>query len=389
MKVALVHELLTMKGGAEQVFRIFADMFPNAPIYTLLYNEQKLGDWFPKERVITSSVQKKANRLPLTAYRYNHHVYLNQFPRAVEQWDFSNFDLVISSSSAFAHGIITNGKPKHICYVHSPARYLWDRTHDVIEQASTGILGPLKKRYLERTFHKLRTWDAEVAPRPDVLIAASKEVKRRIELYWRRESDVIYPPIDDFWIQDSEPESRGSPLRSEKDYFLIVSTLAPYKRIDLAIEACNKLNLPLKIAGDGPDRKRLERLAASSLQLPAIEFLGYQEKEQLQELYTNAIATIFPGEEDFGLVPLESMACGTPVIGYKKGGALETITEGVTGTFFTEPTSESLQTVLSRTQGGAWNHNIYSIDALRSQAQQFSKTQFEEQIKKILSAALV
>ena len=212
MKVALVHELLTMRGGAEQVLRILADMFPDAPIYTLLYDKKKLGDWFPPDRIRTSEVQRSVlHKLLLTTHYalpthpFNHHLYLNRFPRAIEQWNFSEFDLVISSSSAFAHGIITNGKPKHLCYVHSPARYLWDRTHDVLEQAGKEVLGPLKRSYLESTFHKLRIWDSEAAYRPDTLIAASKEVQRRIELYWRLPSTVIYPPIDDQWLE-SEPQ---------------------------------------------------------------------------------------------------------------------------------------------------------------------------------------
>jgi hypothetical protein len=196
MKVALVHELLTMRGGAERVARIFAEMFPDAPIYTLLYNEKKLCDWFPKERIRTSALQP---HFPFSTFHFpfNHHLYLSQFPAAVESWDFSEFDVVLSSSSAFVHGIITNSAPKHLCYVQSPARYLWDRSQDVLQRAGSGLLGPLKHRYLSKKFHDLRTWDTEAADRPDTLIAASNEVQRRIELYWRRESDVIYPPIDD------------------------------------------------------------------------------------------------------------------------------------------------------------------------------------------------
>src|SRR3989338_8623295 len=183
MKVALVHELLTMKGGAEHVFKILTEMFPDAPIYTLLYDEKKLGDWFPKERIRTSALQKFAR------FSLNHHYYLPWFPQTVEQWDFSEFDLVISSSSAFVHGIITNGNPKHLCYVHSPARYLWDRTHEILDRASRGPLGALRKRHLEKTFHKLRIWDTESSERPDMLLVASKEVQRRTMLYWRRESE--------------------------------------------------------------------------------------------------------------------------------------------------------------------------------------------------------
>jgi len=362
MKVALVHELLTMKGGAEKVLRVLADMFPEAPIYTLLYDEKKLGDWFSKERVRTSALQYRWLPAP---FRYNHHLCLKKFPATVETWDFSEFDLVISASSAFAHGIITNGKPRHLCYIHSPARYLWDRTHDVLERAGRGVLGKLRRKYLERTFHKLRIWDSEAADRPDTLIAASQEVQRRIELYWRRQSDVIYPPIDDFWLQSPVEQSPVG------NYYLVVSTLVPYKRIDVAIEACTQLKLPLKIAGTGPDERRLKSLAG-----PTVELLGYVTDEELKALYSGATATIFPGEEDFGLVPVESMACGTPVIALRKGGALETIVEGVTGTFFDELTAASLMNVLKD-----FSKASFDTAACRAQAEKFSHQKFEEQIR--------
>jgi glycosyltransferase involved in cell wall biosynthesis len=369
MKVALVHELLTMRGGAERVLRVLAGMFRDAPIYTLLYDEGKLGDWFPPNRIRTSRIQTS---LLHTAYRIlhtanNHHLYLTHFPAAVETWDFSGFDLVISSSSAFAHGIITNGAPRHLCYVQSPARYLWDRTHDVLERAGKGLLGPLKRWYLERTFHPLRIWDAETADRPDRLIAASKEVQRRIELYWRRESTVIYPPLDDFWF--TPPRSPGPRLETPA-YFLIASTLVPYKRIDIAIEVANHLRFPLKIAGTGPDARRLKGIAG-----PTVEFLGYRSEEELKQLYTHAVATILPGEEDFGLVPLESMACGTPVIALRKGGPLETIIEGQTGTFFDELSEESLAEVLRNFERSAFNP-----ETCRGRAREFSRERFEREM---------
>lgn len=371
MKIALVHELLTMRGGAERVLRILAAMFPDAPIYTLLYDEKKLGDWFPKERVRTSTIR------PLFG-SYNHHLYLRSFPRAVEAWDFSAFDLVISTSSAFAHGIITNGKPKHLSIINSPARYLWDRTHDVVREASKGPLGFLKKFYLRRVFHTLRIWDSEAADRPDKLLAASKTVQRRIELYWRRTSDVIYPPIDDFWLQQSSPTPIPNPNPNPSPYFLIVSSLVRYKRIDLAIEACNKLGVHLKIVGEGSDTERLKKMAR-----PTVEFYGWRQGEELANLYAGAIATIFPGDEDFGLVPLESMACGTPVIAYRSGGALETIVEGETGEFFNEANAESLQKVLEK-----FDHKKYSRDACREQAKKFSKAEFERKIKNAIDALM-
>lgn len=366
MKVALVHELLTMKGGAERMLRILADMFPTAPIYTLLYDEKKIGGWFPKERIRTAKLPTSYFPLP-TSYRYNHHLYLPFFPRAVEAWDFSEFDLVISSSSAFAHGIITNGKPRHLCYVQSPARYLWDRTHEVMQG---------RKFYLSHLFHTLRIWDAESADRPDALLAASKTVQRRIELYWRRESTVVHPPIDEIWFK--KPITYH-PTPNTSSYYLVVSTLAPYKRIDIAIKACNQLRLPLKIAGSGPDRKRLERLAG-----PTVEFLGFIPEENLYDLYREATATLFPGDEDFGLVPLESMACGTPVIAFRSGGALETIEEHVTGAFFDEPTAASLTEVLQH-----FDRTRFSEEACRVQAQKFSRETFERGIREAVERLFI
>jgi glycosyltransferase involved in cell wall biosynthesis len=378
MNVALVHELLTMKGGAERVLKVLADMFPDAPIYTLLYDERKLGDWFPKERIRTSGLQNRWFPTPYpllpTPYRYNHHLYLSHFPAAVEAWDFSEFDLVISSSSAFVHGIIANGAPKHLCYVHSPARYLWDRTHDVIEQAGHGFLGPLRKWYLRRLFHRLRIWDAEVAARPDSLIAASKEVQRRIELYWRRESEVIYPPIDDFWFESSPPPGAMEHPR----YALVVSTLVPYKRIDLAIAACRKAGIYLKIVGEGPAMASLKKLANANT-----EFYGYCDLDVLKDLYRSAQVTIVPGEEDFNLVALESMACGTPVLAYRAGGPLETILEGKTGAFFNESTADSLAEALRK-----FKREDFDPAACRAQAEKFSQGGFEGHINRAVASLM-
>lgn len=358
MKIALVHELLTMKGGAERVFRILAERYPDAPIYTLLYNEKKMGDWFPKERV-------RGFIKPI--FGYNHHNYLKLFPARVESWDFSEYDLVISSSSAFVHGIITNGKPKHICYVHSPARYLWDRTHDVLARA------PWYARYfLECAFHKLRIWDSESSERADVLIAPSKEVQRRIELYWRRESTVIHPPIDDMFLK-AEPQAVN---RQHPEYFLVVSTLAQYKRIDLAIAACEKLGKHLIVVGEGADMLRLKKLAGKNT-----EFYGRRDGQELIDLYGGAQAVLFPGEEDFGLVPLEAMACGTPVIAYRKGGALETVTEGATGMFFNEPTSDSLAATIGR-----YSKASFSKDTLKAAAASHSSKAFLDALERVVGA---
>jgi glycosyltransferase involved in cell wall biosynthesis len=362
MKIALVHELLTMRGGAERTLRVLAAMYPDAPIYTLLYDEKTLGDWFPRARVRVSQVQKRG------IFSFDHHLYLRWFPEAAEAWDFSEYDLVISASSAFAHGIITNGKPKHLCYVHSPARYLWDRTHDVLERAGRGSAGTLKRWYLSRLFHRLRLWDSEAADRPDMLLAASETVKRRIELYWRRDSQTVFPPLDDAWF--------SAPLRkTEGGYYLIVSTLVPYKRIELAIRACNERGVPLRIAGSGPAEAGLRAIAG-----PTVRFEGYADEARLRDLYAGAKATLFPGEEDFGLVPLESLACGTPVIAYGAGGATETLTPE-TAEFFPEPTPASLIAAMERAEKKTWDPQ-----ACRTRAEEFRQSRFEERIRAAVAA---
>lgn len=356
MKVAIVHELLTIRGGAERVARLLADLFPEAPIYTLIYDEKKLGDWFPKERVRTSRLQK------FVGLSTNHHLYLPYFAKAAEAWDFSDYDLVISSSSAFAHGIKTGPKTWHLCYVHAPARYLWDRTHDVVNQAAQGVLGPLKRFYLEWIFHRLRIWDAAAADRPHRLLAASQSVQRRIELYWRRDSHVLYPPIADAWFTSPLPHSR-----SDDAPLVIVSTLARYKRIDIAIEACNQLKLPLVIIGDGADTARLQALAG-----PTISFVGPKTHDQIRTIFSSARALLFPGDEDFGLAAIEALASGLPVIAFKAGGALEWL-DAKTGAFFTEPTAASLISVLKSFKTTAINPETCLATAERFTEDAFKK----------------
>lgn len=356
MKVAIVHELLTIRGGAERVARLLSEMFPEAPVYTLLYDEKKLGDWFPKERVRPSRLQ------PLAALSTNHHLYLPFFAGAAEAWDFSAFDLVISSSSAFAHGIKTGPKTWHLSYVHAPARYLWDRTHDVINQAAQGPLGPLKRFYLENVFHRLRTWDALAADRPHHLLAASQSVQRRIELYWRRQSEVLYPPIADAWFTSPMPHAR-----EDEAPFVIVSTLARYKRIDLAIEACNALKVPLVIIGDGADKARLQSLAG-----PTVTFAGPKTHDEIRTIFSSARTLLFPGDEDFGLAAIEALASGLPVVAFQAGGALEWLTEK-NGVFFPRPTVESLVSVLK-------NFKTTSInpEACLATAERFTEASFKK-----------
>lgn len=360
MRVAIVHELLVKLGGAERVAKVFADMFPDAPIFTLLYDEQKCGSVFPRERVHIAPGLQRAFRLGI-----RRRFLIDWMDTAVENFDFSDFDLVLSSSSAFAHGALTAVGTKHLSYCHSPARYLWDQTFKVqAQQTERGMLAPLKKIILPRLFHRLRAWDGLAAGRPDRIIANSNTVAERIRKYWRQECKVIYPPV------------RVETFHARKEhegYFLIVSALSPYKNIDLAVKLFAGLpKQRLVIIGDGVEYGHLRSIAKGN-----IEFLGRKSDGVVTQFLQNCRALLFPGEDDFGIVPVEAMACGKPVIALKKGGAIETVLDGETGVLFAEPTRDSLEQALIR---------FFAIEAhfdterIRKQAMQFSETTFREKI---------
>lgn len=360
MKVALAHDFLTRLGGAERVLASLAAMYPDAPIYTLLYDAERTGHIFPRERVIASGLQK----LPF-AKRYPKYL-LPLFPHAVEQFDFSDFDMVISSSTAWMHGIITNLETRHVCYYHSPMRFAWDWTHEYLDEQH---IGSLKKQMILRMLKDVRVWDFWASKRPQTIIANSHTVSRRIAKYYRRESRAVYPPVD---------VKRFRVGKHSENYFLIVSQLTPYKRIDLAIELFNKTGERLVIIGDGPERKALEAMAGHT-----IDFLGFKDDGAVAEYMENCRAFIFPGEEDFGIAPVEVMACGKPVLALKAGGLTETMIEGKTGEFFDEPTVESMicgfQKLIS-------NEREYNPRAIRLHANQFSAEKFEKRFTAALHA---
>ncbi|MBU1019047.1 MAG: glycosyltransferase [Patescibacteria group bacterium] len=360
MKVALVHDFLLRMGGAERVLLEFSKMFPKAPIYTLLYDEKKCGEAFPRERVRTSSLQNWPKFM-----RKRHKYMLPLMPVATEQMDFSGYDLVLSSSNAYAHGIVTNLRTKHVCYCHSPMRYAWDWTHNYFEENN---LHGIKKHAVMRMLEDIRMWDQASSDRVDKYIANSKTVQGRIRKYYRQDSEVIFPPVD-----VKRFRARGN---SHEDYFLIVSTLTPYKRVDLAIELFNRLGRRLVIIGDGAARAQLEAGAGET-----IDFLGFKPDEVVKEYIENCRGLIFPGEDDFGIVPVEAMAAGKPVLAYGHGGATETIIEGETGEFFMEPTIESMEDGLARLM---LNESVYSPTKIRQHANLFDREVFTENIKKAL-----
>jgi len=304
MRIALVHDFLTQYGGAEKVLEVFHEIWPNAPIFTLFYNKKVMGDKFADCDIRVSPIQN----LPFGAKKYRW--YLPLMPGAIERFNLKNFDLIVSDSSAYAKGIITLPKTRHFCYIHTPTRYLWSDSHDYLDSLKGGE--KLMSKFLVPVLSRLRLWDYLAAQRPDKLMANSKFVAERIRHYYHRESEVIYPPVetDDFKISN----------KTEK-YFLIVSRLRPYKKIDLAINAFNHLRMPLKIIGGG-DNKGLKKIAG-----PTIEFLGFVSEEKKRKYISQCQAFIHPQEEDFGITAVEAMACGRPVIAYASGGAKETETK--------------------------------------------------------------
>ena len=363
MKTALVHDYLAQAGGAERVVSVLHGMFPEAPLYTSVYDREQTFAEFQQMDVRTSLLQ----RWPFSSRRY-HKFALPFYPQAFEQMDFSGYDLVLSSSSSFAKGIITPPEACHICYCHTPSRFIW-RQEDYLKQASSS---PLTSLALGPLLSRLRSWDVESAQRVDFFVANSYTVARRIRKYYRREvAAVIPPPVETKKFAPAPPAEVG-------EHFLIVSRLLNYKRIDLAVEACNKLRLPLRIVGDGPDLPALKRAAG-----PTIQFLGrLSDKEVVRELSV-CRALIFPGEEDFGITPLECMASGRPVVAYGAGGALETVVEGETGLFFPEQTAESLASVLPAVAAQS-----FSPEALQKYAAGFDTSVFVARMRALIDEAM-
>jgi glycosyltransferase involved in cell wall biosynthesis len=367
MKVALVHDWLTGMRGGEKCLAIFCELFPDADLYTLLYHPNAVSP-------IIAGVNVKAswiNYLP-GARRYFRYL-LPLFPRTVERFDLAGYDLIFSSSHCVAKGIFPY-RALHIAYVHAPMRYVWDQ-HDAYFGADASWISragmALFRDYLQR-------WDVRSSGRVDFFVANSNNVATKIKKLYDREAAVIHPPVDVERFQLGE---------HQESYYLIVSALVPYKRIDLAIDAFNRLKLPLKIAGDGPLRKRLQKIAHSN-----IEFLAWVGDQELAQLYASCQALIFPGEEDFGIVPLEAQASGRPVIAYRKGGALETVvpldsgdSTHPTGIFFTGQTAESLMAAVRLFQE---NRQNFEPTAIRQHACQFSRDRFKAQISDYIAARL-
>ncbi|KKW42965.1 MAG: Glycosyl transferase group 1 [Candidatus Magasanikbacteria bacterium GW2011_GWA2_56_11] len=353
MKIALVHDYLSQAGGAEQVLKAFHEIWPEAPIFVLFHDPKKIPE-FAQADVRESLIA----RLPWGRTRYQW--YLPLMPLATERHNLHEFDVVLSSTSAFAKGVLTRPGTLHISYCHTPTRYLWTDTHEYIADLK---YNPLVKSVLPRLIHRLRLWDRMSVDRVDHFIANSGTVRGRILKYYRRESDIIYPPVDTH-------QFAVAPVLG--DYFVSGGRIVPYKRFDLLVKAFNRLRLPLKIFGTGPALDDLRSFAK-----PNIEFLGRIGDAERGRLLSRALAFLHPQVEDLGLTAIESMAAGRPVIAYSVGGATETVIAGETGVFFHDQSWETILDAVLKFDPAAWNP-----ESIRTRAERFGVEQFKERIRR-------
>lgn len=361
MRVALVHDWLTGMRGGEKCLEVLCELYPDADLFTLIHNRGSVSEIIERHRIYTSFVQ----HLPFSRSKYRN--YLPLFPTAIEKFDFRDYDLILSSSHCVAKGAIPRKGALHICYCHTPMRYVWEMYDEYFGKDRAGLL---TRTVMPTIARYLRAWDARTSDRVHYFIANSENVRQRIRRHYHRDAEVIYPPVD---------VSRFTPSDSKGSYFLIVSALTPYKRIDLAIEAFNRLGERLVIVGTGPERRKLQALANSN-----IEFTGWVSTEKLVEYYEGCHALIFPGIEDFGIVPVEAMAAGKPVIAYGEGGVLESVVEKgeiQTGIFFHEQTPESLLNAIKKFRTMQFDHR-----RIRERALQFDREVYKKKMKDFIDS---
>ena len=359
MRIALVHDDLTQRGGAERVVVAMHKIWPDAPIFTSVYDPAATFSEFKTMDVRTSFMQK----IPGAASARYNKLFLTLYPRAFESLDLRGFDVVLSHGTRFAHGVITPPETCHIHYCHTPARFAW-RYQEYIEE---GSFGRLSRAALPPVIHRLRQWDQLAAQRVDSFFGNSRNIVGRIGKFYRRPADVLYPPVETGRFHVEAAPSA--------DYLLAVSRLLPYKKVDLAIRACNLLKTKLKVVGTGPDLERLRALAG-----PTVEVLGRVPDGQVETLFAHCRAFLFPGEEDFGIAPVEAMAAGRPVIAYAAGGALETVIDGETGLLFREPTAESLADAIARL-----DTLTFDPQKLRVHAERFDTAAFESRLQQLVA----
>jgi glycosyltransferase involved in cell wall biosynthesis len=359
MKVALVHDWLTGMRGGERVLEVICERFPKAELFTLVHVPGSVAPVIENRPIHTSFVQ----RFPLVRKYYR--ACLPLFPKAVEGFRFDGFDLVLSVSHCCVKSVIAPKGVPHVCYCLTPMRYAWDQFDAYFGPDRLGSIGSALMRPV---MARMARWDRDTAGRPDRYVAISHYVAGRIGRYYNREATVVYPPVDTAFFTPSSV--------SPEPFALIVSALVPYKKIDVAIEACRLARIPLKIVGNGPDREALERQAGGSA-----EFLGRLTDSDIRDLYRRAGAVLLPGEEDFGIVPLEAQACGRPVVALARGGAVETVVEGETGTLVEEPTAAAFGDAIARTL-----HRRFDTSVIRRHAERFGRERFGDEIEAVVAA---
>lgn len=359
MKLALIHDWLNQRGGAEDVLETLVGMSPGSPVYTSIYAPELMPASYRDWDIRTLWI----DRLP--GIHQHHQPYLPFYALAWNGLSLTGYDVILSNKSGFCHGVRHDGGAIHICYCLAPTRYVWQPDAYLAREG----LGRAVRAGLRPLIAGLRKWDYDAAQGVDHFIAISREIQERIRTYYQRDSVIIYPPVE---TQRFEPVSRPD------DFYLVVSRLIPYKRIDLAVRACTELGLPLKVAGRGRDLDRLREMAG-----PTVEFLGYVSDEQVDDLMARCRAFLFPGLEDFGITPVQAQAAGRPVIAFAGGGALDTVIPGKTGELFNEATVESLAGALRD-----FDPNRYVVRDLRRHAEQFDTAVFEREMRSFINRQL-
>jgi glycosyltransferase involved in cell wall biosynthesis len=350
LRVVLVHDWLTGTRGGEKVLESICRLFPAADLLTLLHDRRSVSSLIESRTIRTSLVQ----RLPRATRWYRH--YLPLFPLAIELFDLDDVDLVISTSHCAAKAVVPTGRARHLCYCHSPMRYAWDQFDTYFGPER---LGRLPSALARQVMAGLARWDRDTAHRVDRFVANSAHVAGRIARYYNRRATVLHPPVDTAFFTPDDAASAS--------YFLVVSALVPYKRLEVAVDAATRLGVPLKLVGAGPDAARLRARAGAT-----VEFLGSVEGPALRDLYRGARALLLPGEEDFGIAPVEAMACGRPVIALGRGGATETVVPGVTGALVDEPDADAFAAAME-----ACRLDDYDARAIRAHAEGFGTARFE------------
>lgn len=375
MKTAIIHYWLTNMGGGEKVLESLCRIWPDADIYTHALDRDAISPFLAKRSIRTTFIQS----LPFA--RKRHRNYLPLMPLALEQLDLRAYDLVISSESGPAKGVITRSDTAHVCYCHSPMRYLWDFYQDYLESAGT-----LSRFFMRPAFHYLRMWDTLSASRVDAFAANSRCVAARIRKHWRREARVIPPPVEVEAVAAAGKAPECARLREvEGPFYLFAGRLVAYKRADLAVAACAALKRKLVVVGDGEERERLEKMTDELNAREWARFVGRQETDKLYAYYHACEALLFPGEEDFGITPVEAMAAGKPVLAFGRGGALDSVRSGQSGLFFPEQTSESLQDAILRFES---MRESFDPDAIRAGAALFAERRFLNDFSELAERAL-